>query len=495
MEQKALKVANILLIGGSAYCALIFFYGSYVHGPTLHYNLLQIVLAAALLGALRLRASHKINFVLILLCVMTSAYLLELYLLFAAARHSNAHATMWLRFPSDISLETLKDRLSKGKHDDANYDTRSRLEVITDMRKSGIDAYPAVFSSVLLKWDKDGRTLRSQIMIDGEETLPLGGISNTRTVFCNENGQYTIYESDEHGFHNPTGIWKSARMDIVTLGDSFTHGACVPSEQSFVGLIRNRYPATLNLGIDDSGPVTMLAMLKEYGRHFRPKAVLWFYYEGNDLKDLKREHSSPLLMKYMAGPFAQGLIEKQEKIDSALRAYVDKAREAGRQSIQPEEIVKLRHLRAYVHSVLQKGQQGGSDQIMRNYFTMSASEATAEELDLLRRALMEAQACVGKWGGRLYFVYLPEWPRYAKPELANKDRQRVLTLARDLHLPVIDLHAAFTQHADPLSLFPFRRFGHYNSGGHRLVAQTVLHALSLPGGEPTVSHASFPGES
>ncbi len=242
----------------------------------------------------------QVNLVLVLLCLATSVYFLELYLFFSTSWHSNAHATMWLRFPSNITLETLKERLSKGKDDDANYDTRSRLEVITDMRKDGIDAYPAVFSSALLKWDHDGRTLRSQITIDGEEALPLGGIANVQTVFCNENGQYTIYESDEHGFHNPVGLWNDARMDIVTLGDSFTHGACVPSEESFVGLIRDRYPAILNLGIDDSGPVTMLAMLKEYGRHFRPKAVLWFYYEGNDLKDLKREHPSPLLMKYMA---------------------------------------------------------------------------------------------------------------------------------------------------------------------------------------------------
>jgi hypothetical protein len=30
---------------------------------------------------------------------------------------------------------------------------------------------------------------------------------------------------------------------------------------------------------------------------------------------------------------------------------------------------------------------------------------------------------------------------------------------------------------DPLSLFPFRRPGHYNAAGHRIVAEVVLEAL------------------
>jgi hypothetical protein len=81
---------------------------------------------------------------------------------------------------------------------------------------------------------------------------------------CNESGQFVTYESDEHGFRNPKRLWGSGGIDVVALGDSFTQGYCVPSGREFVGLVRQRYPSTLNLGIAGEGPLLMLATLKEY---------------------------------------------------------------------------------------------------------------------------------------------------------------------------------------------------------------------------------------
>jgi hypothetical protein len=51
--------------------------------------------------------------------------------------------------------------------------------------------------------------------------------------------------------------------DIVALGDSYAHGACIPSDQGFVSLIRSEYPATVNLGVNGDGPLAILATLKE----------------------------------------------------------------------------------------------------------------------------------------------------------------------------------------------------------------------------------------
>jgi hypothetical protein len=45
---------------------------------------------------------------------------------------------------------------------------------------------------------------------------------------------------------------------------------------------------------------------------------------------------------------------------------------------------------------------------------------------------------------------------------------------------VVDINDGFQAHADPLSLFPFRRLGHYNEEGHRLVAETVLKSIARP---------------
>ena len=57
-------------------------------------------------------------------------------------------------------------------------------------------------------------------------------------------------------------------------------------------------------------------------------------------------------------------------------------------------------------------------------------------------------------------------------------RAHVLRIIRTLGIPLIDLDTAFRSHPDPLALFPFRRLGHYNEAGHRLVAEAVLRTLT-----------------
>ena len=82
------------------------------------------------------------------------------------------------------------------------------------------------------------------------------------TVLCNESGDYVTYHSDQHGFHNPKEVWQSSRVEIAAVGDSFVQGYCVPSDQNFVSLIRNRHPATLNLGMAGEAPLLMLATMQ-----------------------------------------------------------------------------------------------------------------------------------------------------------------------------------------------------------------------------------------
>ena len=55
----------------------------------------------------------------------------------------------------------------------------------------------------------------------------LSGISNSKTIYCNENGYFSIYQSDRFGFNNPDDEWDSNEIEFLLLGDSFTHGACV----------------------------------------------------------------------------------------------------------------------------------------------------------------------------------------------------------------------------------------------------------------------------
>ena len=42
--------------------------------------------------------------------------------------------------------------------------------------------------------------------------FPLSGISNTKTIYCNENGYYSIYQSDRYGFNNPDYEWNNEKI-------------------------------------------------------------------------------------------------------------------------------------------------------------------------------------------------------------------------------------------------------------------------------------------
>ena len=100
---------------------------------------------------------------------------------------------------------------------------------------------------------------------------------------------------------------------------------------------------------------------------------------------------------------------------------------------------------------------------------------------MLRDVLLEAKAVVDTWGGKLYFVYLPSRDRYVNPPAVsrNSDYRRgpVLSLVASVGIPLLDIHKVFESRDDLSDLFPFRRFGHYNEKGHRLVAETVVEVI------------------
>ncbi len=112
------------------------------------------------------------------------------------------------------------------------------------------------------------------------------------------------------------------------------------------------------------------------------------------------------------------------------------------------------------------------------FLQTNGAPSSKETLELFRAVLGDARATVATWGGHMYFIYLPAWQRYRIPDLASQDRAAVLQIVGGLDIPIIDVHEAFAEHPDPLSLFPSRRHAHYNIEGHRLVAKEVLKRLA-----------------
>ena len=488
------KVANILLAGGAFLCILVSFYFIYYYGWTAQrhftapfgmvlYVVFPVVLASLLFAFLRRSLGFKVNSAFVCVSLIASAYGGELFLRLIDFPLSGP------RKPAVFNVITSKEKEKEAakltKKFGVEIDARGGFEVIADLRKRGIDAVPIITPSNNLFVKEPDGSIKSAINIHGNEVMPLGAISNKFTVLCNENGSWVTYESDEHGFYNPGGTWKSSRVDIAALGDSFPHGYCVPPDENFVALIRQRYPATLNVGMAGNGPLLMLATLKEYLPLYRPKVVLWFYFEGNDLIDLQTEKQSAILMRYLKDDFNQDLLTRQNDIDQALTNDIDReeALEKANQARQEKnsstvgdtlwEFIKLTNLRQQLSLVY------GIDAKELE----KLSDLDGPNMDLFHEILSQAKSRVRAWGGTLYFVYLPGFARYDNYyDMASEKRPRIINLVRMLDIPLIDIDPAFQAQEDPLSLFPFREPGHYNEKGHQLVAEEVLKSISP--GEP-----------
>jgi hypothetical protein len=391
-------------------------------------------LSVALLACLRLSLPRRVALAMTLLSVAAAAYLAEAYL---------------------RELPSLRVRFAARRFG-LPYDARSQFEVVRDLREHGDDAYPAAFPA----WQG--------LPSEATALLPLGGIAGVTTVLCNEMGQYIVYRSDEHGFHNPVGVWTSGRIDVAALGDSFTQGACVPTEQNFVELIRRDHPATLNLGMVGNGPLLMLAGLKEFLTEVRPRIVLWNHDEGNDITfDLNREKGFVRVSDYLVSGHRQGLLERQPECDALLRGLVGReyaSTRAGTMHMsKPGRYWRLWSLRQAL------GLQVGETLL----------DPARVDFPLFRRILEEARETTRGWGGTLYFVYLPAESRYHEEKhrrAHDSIRSRVLSIVEELQLPLIDLHPAMSWQPDIAEMYAYPG-AHYSPAGNRLVAETILETL------------------
>ena len=334
--------------------------------------------AVFLIAAFWLTSSYRLNLALALCATFGSLYLAEIGVIMvsegARSFFAKAHA----------------------------FDTRGTLEVINQLNRQGTYAVPNVTPALLL-FGSAGQSRQSPITIAGQEVLPLGGIANTLTVFCNETGKYIRYESDEHGFHNPKGLWQTGHTDIVALGDSFTQGFCVPSEKNFVSFIRERYRTTLNLGGSGDGPLLELAKLKEYAQYLQPKIVLWFFFEGNDWEDLPAEAKHASLRAYLTHNVTQDLRSQQSAMTRRLPRG-SKGKSSDLWHGRADRGLNLKLSTKLLETV--------NFSYLRHRLSLVTGRKADEPpqglpFELFVRVLAEAHTMVNGWGGTLYFVYLP----------------------------------------------------------------------------------------
>jgi hypothetical protein len=475
-RDKVARLAGLVLVAAGTLVFAVFGYFFYYYTLTgqrqfttpayfVIYYVVPLTVAGLLFASSRLEPARKVKLCLLLTTSCASVFAVELLMEWRITSASTRSVMAVLAGSADKK----KDAAALGKQWGVEIDPRTEDEVIASLRTNRVDPVPIVTPFELRHTEPDG-SVTSVIQIDGQEVMPLAGVSNRLTVLCNENGQWVHYQSDAHGFNNANEIWQQDRLEIAAVGNSFAQGYCVRPENNFMALIRQRHPATLNLGMGNDGPLMMLATFKEFVPHFRPQYVLWFYFEGYDVGELVNERKSGILSHYLTNGFTQSGLARQNDIDQAMIAELPRLKALERANLARHPVnaminfAKLPTLREQLGLV--------------NGIRSEEAAFQGTNLEIFRRLLSQVNEQVGEWGGHFVFVYLPNWARYsgyAHPETFKQGE--VLGLVHDLGIPVVDIDAAFKAHGDPLSLFPFRRADHYNDIGQRLVAETVLKAL------------------
>jgi hypothetical protein len=332
-----------------------------------------------------------------------------------------------------------------------NFENRKIIEVYEDLKKNNSNV--AVVTPP-----------RNFIFNNELDLLSLSGISKAKTISCNENGYYGIYQSDRYGFNNPDKEWDSKEIEYLLVGDSFTHGDCVNRPDDISSVLRlYTKKNVLNLGFGGNGPLIEYATLREY---LPPnvKNVLWLYFEGNDLYDLENELKNNILKNYFINQqFKQDLKYKQTQIDQILNIYIDRSKIE-----RSEERVLQSHNSKIVEFIKLFNTRG--------LLFPSPSRLPQPPQPELKIILKSAKELVEGYNGKLHFIYLPEFNRYKVPNSfkKNNNKQHIKNIVSDLGIEFIDIdEEVFKIEKNPLKLFPFESYGHYNVDGYKKVALKI----------------------
>lgn len=88
---------------------------------------------------------------------------------------------------------------------------------------------------------------------------------------------------DARGFRN---VETFDSVDVALIGDSYVEGAYVSDDATVASVLGSTLGRpVVNLGVAGFGPSYELAALTRYAAPLRPRVVVWFFFEGNDLYD------------------------------------------------------------------------------------------------------------------------------------------------------------------------------------------------------------------
>jgi hypothetical protein len=291
------------------------------------------------------------------------------------------------------------------------------------------------------------------------------------------------FTTDARGFRNPVD---RPRADVALVGDSYVEGAYVSDDETAASdLERMTGWSVANLGRSGYGTLQELEVVRLFALPLQPRAVAWFFFEGNDLYD-DDTYENALAYLHEHGSYAA---EKRHAPD--LAAF----REASL------SVNAFRWLRRVLDPIVPVSapsyglfhEPRGED--VKLYFYKDAAlrfdDYEQRRFAKTRQALLDGAALLRANGIALRLVFVPSKFRVyrercrfpsgspcASWHLWDLEARFQEFCARD-GLPLLDLTGPMQAAARRGEILYAPEDSHWNADGHRFVAG--LLAASLPG--------------
>jgi hypothetical protein len=334
----------------------------------------------------------------------------------------------------------------------------------------------------------------------------LANLSKSRILFCNEDGEWRLYDSDRYGFNNDD---KAHDQDpkITLIGDSFTEGMCVDRKSNLQGQLKKFGVETINLGMSGTSPLEQLAIFKEYLPENTHK-VVWVWAETNDLHNLNfRINDHPFtkgnLPIYLDEAFSNfGLKNKVPYLDAAIKKQIKSFtvdsgnihnwaqgnfgfRWKSPSTINDHLVAsRIRQIIYDLVTLKMKGRTSVSkDRTVNPEFPLGG-EVWFEDhepvfirvRDVLEQIFSAANKEAKRKNIEMYFVYNPMYATIGP--VTNYIKPFVLELAGNYFAKVVDLEPFLDKYNDT-ELFPLGREGHYSEDGYKILADILVKELPI----------------
>ena len=212
----------------------------------------------------------------------------------------------------------LKLRMEAAKKSGKTFDNTNIYELIQNARNQNKDI--RLGFNWLLKNRQEFLIAQKELKT---KLIPLTGPMNKTLVSGNEDGVYKYYKHDKYGFKNPNSRYESD-IDTILIGDSFVYAGSYDNNDDIAGQLTNKYNLnSLNFGLVGTSFLSHYSVIQEYAIELKPKNIILFYYEGNDLPELTNELKEKFLLKYLEG-IKQNLIKNNENSKELIELYQKK---------------------------------------------------------------------------------------------------------------------------------------------------------------------------